>query len=129
MSTHKELALRLIECFSRTDIRGIDRLISDSVKHTAGGADFSTDLQGRAAYLEYMGERLFPRFRSLHFEAYNVIEDVSTGTVVVEWRGSFVTSAGKPYTNRGAFVIECHDGRISWVRDYFDTLKTKEAMS
>jgi ketosteroid isomerase-like protein len=129
MYTNKQLAERLIDCFNSKDTVLLQKIISDTVKHTAGGTAFSADLEGQANYLAYMAGTVFPRFASLNFKAERVIEDIAAGIVAVEWQGSFVTSAGKPYLSRGVFVIECRDGQIEWVRDYFDTEKTKQAMS
>jgi ketosteroid isomerase-like protein len=129
MNTNKELAQRLIACFNSKDMAGLDQIISDTVKHTAGGTQFEADIEGRSAYIAYMAGQVLPRFKSLNFHAERVLEDADAGTVVMEWRGSFVTSGDKPYSSRGVFVIECRNGRIEWVRDYFDTEKTKQAMA
>jgi ketosteroid isomerase-like protein len=129
MNTNRELAQRLIDCFNAKDVAGLDQILSDTVKHTALGTQFEANVEGRSAYIAYMGGEVLPRFKSLNFQAERILEDPDAGTVILEWRGSFVTSAEKPYSSRGVFVIECRNGRIDWVRDYFDTEKTRQAMS
>jgi ketosteroid isomerase-like protein len=44
----------------------------------------------------------------------------------VEWDSHLEPKSGKTYSNNGAFVIDCADGRIQWVREYFDTQKSNE---
>jgi len=36
---------------------------------------------------------------------------------------------GKSFSIKGVFIIDIKDGKIDWVRDYFDTEKTKQAAS
>jgi hypothetical protein len=43
--------------------------------------------------------------------------------VAVEWTTRATTSAGASYENDYAFVFEVREGRISAVREYFDTAK------
>jgi len=128
VSANTDLVRRLIATFNRRDAAQLADLITDTVKHTAAGTTFNADLEGRNSYIEYM-KNVLSNFHSINFEPYNMYEDQKAGVVIAEWRADFITSGGVPFSSNGAFVVEIRDGQIEWVRDYFDTEKTKQAMS
>jgi ketosteroid isomerase-like protein len=59
----------------------------------------------------------------VRFEIVNCYEDKAQPVVVAEWRSHLNPKTGKDYSNNGAFFVEIRDGRIYWVREYFDTEK------
>lgn len=129
MSRNKELVQSLVECFNRCDAEGIAALVTDQVKHTAAGTAFNADIEGKEDFMNYMRNDVLAKFRHIHFEPYNVFEDVENNTITAEWRGEFDLKNGKSFASKGVFVVDIRDGKIDWVRDYFDTEKTKQATS
>ena len=51
-------------------------------------------------------------------------EDDRQSAVTVEWRSHLKPKSGKNYSNTGVFVVDLADGKITWVREYFDTEKS-----
>ena len=129
MSASKDLTKSMFERFNALDAEGLAPLVSDAVKHSAPGTQFGVDLEGRSVFITYFREKVFPKFEKIHFMLDNVFEDADAGVVVTEWHGDFLTKAGKPFSSKGVFVVTMADGKIDWVREYFDTEKTKQAMS
>ncbi len=129
MSANKDLTKSMFERFNATDADGLSPLVSDGVKHSAPGTQFGVDLEGKTVFIAYFREKVFPKFEKIHFMLDNVFEDAEAGVVVTEWHGDFLTKAGKPFSSKGVFVVTIADGKIDWVREYFDTEKTKQAMS
>jgi len=128
MSTNKQLVEKLIKSFNTLDHVTLWDILTDDVKHTANGTAFGTDLKGKEAYVQYM-RNVFDRFKSIEFRPLRIYEDVDFGTVVLEWEGEFTTAKDIYYASRGVFVVDVIEGKIDWVRDYFDTEKTKTAHS
>ena len=129
MSSNKELTKSMFERFNALDAEGLAPLVSETVKHSAPGTQFGVDLEGSTAFIAYFKEKVFPKFEKVHFMPDNLFEDSEAGVVVTEWHGDFITKAGKPFSSKGVFVVTIADGKIDWVREYFDTEKTKKAMS
>ena len=129
MSANKDLTKSMFERFNATDADGLSPLVSDSVKHSAPGTQFGVDLEGKTVFITYFREKVFPKFEKIHFMLDNVFEDAEAGVVVTEWHGDFLTKTGKPFSSKGVFVVTFAGGKIDWVREYFDTEKTKQAMS
>ncbi len=76
-----------------------------------------------------MRDDVLVKFNRVNFEPYNIFEDTERDTVTAEWRGDFDLKNGKSFSSKGVFVVDIVDGKIDWVRDYFDTEKTKQATS
>jgi ketosteroid isomerase-like protein len=128
VSRNKELVAQLIRHFNARDADGLEPLVTDTVKHTAAGTAFHADLEGRDAFMRYIRHDVLAKFERVHFEPCNVYEDAQAGVVTAEWRGEFTLKNGRSYSSKGVFVVEIRDGRIDWLRDYFDTEKTKRAV-
>ncbi len=129
MSANKDLTKSMFERFNALDAEGLSPLVSDGVKHSAPGTRFGVHLEGKSLFIAYFREKVFPKFENVHFMPDNMYEDAEAGVVVTEWHGDFLTKAGKPFSSKGIFVVAITDGKIDWVREYFDTEKTKQAMS
>ena len=129
MSANKDVTKSMFERFNALDAEGLSELVSDGVKHSAPGTQFGVDLEGKAVFIAYFREKVFPKFEKINFMLDNIFEDTEAGVVVTEWHGDFLTKAGKPFSSKGVFVVATTDGKIDWVREYFDTEKTKQAMS
>lgn len=125
----ERLTDRLIECFNGRNAAGLGEIVADDVTHTAPGSQFGAELKGRRALIQYFGDRVFPKFTTIQFVSDTWFRDPATGIEIAEWHGSFLTQAGVTYVNRGVFVLETAAGRISSMREYFDTERTKQAMS
>ena len=76
-----------------------------------------------------MRDRVLAKFTSIHFDTYNVFEDQEKNAVIAEWRGDFSLKNGRSFSSKGVFIADIKEGKIDWVRDYFDTEKTKQATS
>ncbi|MGH9703134.1 MAG: nuclear transport factor 2 family protein [Candidatus Acidiferrales bacterium] len=126
MSQSTELVGKMVDCYNRMDADGLRPLLHPGVKHTAPGSDFGTDLEGSEKIVEYFRNNVFPSFHSVGFEIVFQFEDKDKSTVIVEWRSHLKPKSGKNYSNTGAFVIEIKDGKIYWVREYFDTEKSHQ---
>ena len=127
MSANKELIEEMVRCFNELDADGLSPAITDEVKHTAGGSAFGADIEGRDNFIKYMRDRVLAKFTSIHFDLYNIFEDNENNAVIAEWRGNFSLKNGRSFSSTGVFITDIKDGKIDWVRDYFDTEKTKQA--
>lgn len=127
MGKNKELMKRMVHCFNNLDADGLSPIITDEVKHTAGGSAFGADIEGRGDFMTYIRESVLAKFTSVHFDTYNVFEDQEKSAVIAEWRGDFILKNGRSFSSKGVFITDIKDGKIDWVRDYFDTEKTKQA--
>jgi ketosteroid isomerase-like protein len=126
MSQASELVGKMVDCYCRMNADGLRPLLHPQVKHTAPGSDFGTDLEGASNIVEYFRKTVFPSFHSVNFEIVFQYEDKEKSAVIVEWRSHLKPKTGKNYSNTGAFVIEIKDGKIYWVREYFDTEKAHQ---
>ena len=129
MSANKDLTKSMFERFNAMDADGLSPLVSDGVKHSAPGTQFGVDLEKKSVFVAYFREKVFPKFERVNFIPDKMYEDAEASVVVTEWHGDFLTKAGKPFSSKGVFVVTIADGKIDWVREYFDTEKTKKAMS
>jgi ketosteroid isomerase-like protein len=115
---------QLIECFNAMDADGLRPLLHHEAKHSAPGSDFGADLVGGDTIADYFRKNVFPAFHEVRFEVVHRYEDTKQNVVTVEWRSHLKPKTGKNYSNTGVFVIELRDGKIAWVREYFDTEKS-----
>ena len=129
MSANKDIILTLIRCFNERNTDALSAIITDDVKHTAGGSAFDAELEGRDDFMKYMQDDVLAKFNKIHFDPYNIFEDKEMNVVAAEWRGDFDLKNGKSFSSKGIFVVDIKDGKIDWIRDYFDTEKTKQATS
>lgn len=122
-------SLKLFDAFNAQDADLLDSIFDDDVLHAAPGTQFGAEVRGKDPLVEYFRNTVFPRFESINFQADNVFRDEPSATDIIEWHGSFETKAGRHFDSRGVFVI-CHDGsRITNMREYFDTEKTRAAFA
>ena len=126
MSQASELVGKMVDCYSRMDADGLRPLLHPQGKHTTPGSDFGTDVEGASNIVEYFRKNVFPSFHSVNFEIVSQYEDKEKSAVIVEWRSHLKPKTGKSYSNAGTFVIEIKDGKIYWVREYFDTEKAHQ---
>ncbi|MFQ5791267.1 MAG: nuclear transport factor 2 family protein [Acidobacteriota bacterium] len=126
MSSNVEVVRRMVDCYSSMDAGSLEPLLHEDVKHTAPGSDFGADLTGRSKIIEYFRNDVFPAFDRVNFEIVHLWEDREKSAVIVEWRSHLWPKKGKEYGNTGAFVVEVKDGKIDWVREYFDTEKAHQ---
>lgn len=129
MSDNKELVGTLVRCFNELNAEGISDIVTDEIKHTAAGTAFHADIEGRDDFMKYIRDDVLAKFNRVQFDPYNVFEDKEKNTVGAEWRGEFDLKNGKSFSSKGIFVIDIKNGKIDWIRDYFDTEKTKQATS
>lgn len=125
----QRLAHELIDRFNALDAHGLGALLTEQATHTAPGSKFGADIAGREALVAYFRDRVFPNFQSIRFVIERCYFDAAANVELAEWHGDFLTRAGVPYSNRGALVLELEDGRIARMREYFDTERSKQAMS
>jgi len=126
MSDRVALVRKMLDCYRSMDAAALETVLHENAKHTAPGSDFGTDMEGRGAIASYFRQNVFPAFNRVDFEPVHVWEDRDASVVIVEWRSHLWPKTGKNYSNTGAFVIEIRDGRIYWVREYFDTEKANK---
>jgi ketosteroid isomerase-like protein len=129
MSVNKDLVMILVRCFNERNAEELSAIITDDVKHTAGGSAFNAELEGRDDFMKYIQDDVLAKFNKIHFDPYNIFEDKEMNMVAAEWRGDFDLKNGKSFSSKGVFVVDIKDGKIDWLRDYFDTEKTKQATS
>ncbi len=129
MSANKNLVRMLVRCFNERNTDELSEIITDNVKHTAGGSAFNAELEGREDFMKYMKDDVLAKFNRIHFDPYNIFEDKEMNVVTAEWRGDFDLKNGNSFSSKGVFVVDIKDGKIDWLRDYFDTEKTKQATS
>ncbi|MFN7931404.1 MAG: nuclear transport factor 2 family protein [Blastocatellia bacterium] len=121
MPTNVELAKRMVEIFNSNVFYDLAEVLAEDARHTCPGSDFGAELQGRQAIIDYFQQGVITAFDKVSFDIVNLYEDASQSTVIIEWRSHIFPKSGKNYSNTGAFFIVCKDGKIVWVREYFDT--------
>ncbi|HEV2386460.1 MAG TPA: nuclear transport factor 2 family protein [Candidatus Acidoferrales bacterium] len=126
MSRCTDLVRDLIRCYDAMDADALEPLLHPQAKHTAPGSDFGADIEGASPIAGYFRKNVFPAFHAVRFEIVNLYEDAEQSAVIVEWRSHLKPKTGKNYSNTGVFVIEVKDGKIYWVREYFDTEKAHQ---
>ena len=117
---------RMVDCFNAMNADGLQPLFHPQAKHSAPGSDFGADLDGGPQIVDYFRTKVFTAFHGVRFDIVHLYEDAPQSVVVVEWRSHLKPKTGKNYSNTGAFVIELRDGKIYWLREYFDTEKSHE---
>lgn len=125
-SPNANLVRQMVECYCAMNADGLLPLLHPEAKHSAPGSDFGADLEGDRRIVDYFRANVFPSFHAVRFEIVHLYEDRPQSVVVVEWRSHLKPKTGRDYSNTGAFVIEIKDGRIYWVREYFDTEKAHQ---
>jgi ketosteroid isomerase-like protein len=120
------LVKQMVDCYCRMDAECLLSILHPEAKHTAPGSDFGTDMVGANRIADYFRQNVFPSFHKVNFETVYLWHDEPRSVVVVEWRSHLAPKTGKNYSNTGAFVIEVKDGKIYWVREYFDTEKAHQ---
>ena len=128
MSKNTDVALEVIRHFNTLDADGLRNLVTENIKHTAAGTQFNTDLEGREEYVEYI-RNLLSRFKKCDFQPYHIYDVAGENAVVVEWTADFITDTDIEWSSRGVLIFDIIDGKVDWVRDYFDTEKTKSIYS
>jgi len=128
MSANTELGLELVRHFNTLDPEGISKLITDNIKHTAAGTLYNTNLEGRDDYMVYI-RNLLSKFQKCDMQPYNVYDVADENVVIMEWTADFITDTGISWESRGVLILDIIDGKVDWVRDYFDTEKTKSIYS
>jgi ketosteroid isomerase-like protein len=126
MSQGSQLVGEMVQCYCRMDADGLSRLLHPQAKHSAPGSDFGVDLEGASNVVEYFKRNVFPSFHAVDFEIVFQYEDREKETVVAEWRSHLKPKSGRNYSNTGVFVVELRDGKVYWVREYFDTEKAHQ---
>ena len=120
------LVRRMVDAFTAMNADGLGSLLHPQAKHSAPGSDFGADLDGGPQIVEYFRDKVFPAFHGVRFDIVHLYEDQAQSVVVVEWRSHLRPKTGRNYSNTGVFVIEMRDGKIYWVREYFDTEKSHQ---
>jgi ketosteroid isomerase-like protein len=123
-SKNVDVVHQMIDCYCTMNADGLRPLLRPDAKHSAPGSDFGTDIEGAAQIVEYFRTNVFPSFHDVRFEVVHLYEDAPQSVVTVEWRSHLKPKTGKNYSNTGVFVIVLKDGKIDWVREYFDTEKS-----
>lgn len=126
MADHTQVVRKMIDCYCAMDADSLLPLLHPESKHTAPGSDFGADMEGASNIADYFKKNVFPSFHAVRFEVVHLYEDRDRSAVIVEWRSHLKPKTGKDYSNTGAFVIEIKDGKIYWVREYFDTEKAHQ---
>ena len=126
MTANEALVRNMVECYSTMDGDGLRPFLHPEAKHTAPGSDFGTDMEGSEKIIDYFKQEVFPSFHQVQFEIVNLFEDENRSAVIVEWRSILRPKSGRNYTNTGVFVVEIKNGKIYWVREYFDTEKAHQ---
>ncbi len=121
-----DLVRQMVDCYNTMSADQLQPLLHSQAKHSAPGSDFGVDLEGNAKIADYFRQRVFPAFHEVRFEVVHLDEDPKHSTVMIEWRSHLKPKTGKNYSNTGAFFIEIKDGKIYWVREYFDTEKANK---
>jgi len=122
-SPNADLVYKMVDAYCAMDADALKPLLHPKSKHSAPGSDFGTDIEGGDTIVEYFRHNVFPSFHKVRFEIVNCYEDQKQPVVIAEWRSHLNPKTGKDYSNNGAFFIELRDGKIYWVREYFDTEK------
>jgi len=126
MATYENLIRGMVDCYSSMSADELAPILHPQAKHTAPGSDFGADLEGKEKIVEYFKSNVFPSFEKVRFEIVNYYEDSGKSVAIVEWRSHLWPKTGKEYQNTGVFVIEVRDGKVYWVREYFDTEKSHQ---
>jgi ketosteroid isomerase-like protein len=118
MSKNTELAKQMLDCYMTMDIDRLGTLLHERTRHWA---PIGVDVIGRSRVIDFFRDDVFPKFRKVDMEIVNLYEDRTQPVVLLEWRGHLWRKNGNDYDQTGIFVIEVKDGKISLVKEYFDT--------
>jgi len=127
MTDANNLATRLIERFSASDIPGVLSLMSDDMTWRVPGKPEHMPSAGvyDKARLERLFRRMTDRLESkMAMRVSNLI--VAGDTLVLEAESSWDLKNGRQYRQQYCFVLECRDGKIAKVREYLDTQHAHE---
>jgi ketosteroid isomerase-like protein len=114
----------MIDAYNAMDANALRPVLDSAAKHSAPGSDFGADVVGSEKIIEYFRTGVFPAFHRVRFDIVHLYEDEQRSAVIVEWRSHLEPRSGRNYSNTGVFVIELAGGKITWVREYFDTEKS-----
>ena len=124
---NKKLVVSFMEMFSASNFEGGMALLADTATWWVGGMPDKFQMAGTKSKAEFMemltsmlgllpgGLKLFPK--SLVAEG---------DKVAVETESYAETTTGRTYKNQYHFLFEVRDGKIQAVREYLDTMHTKE---
>jgi ketosteroid isomerase-like protein len=118
MTTNAELATQMLKTYVNMDIEGLESLLHETTRHWA---PIGVDLRGRSNVIEFFKNDVFPKFKKVEMEVVNLYEDRQTPTIAMEWKGHLWRKNGKDYDQSGVFIIQVKDGKITLVKEYFDT--------
>jgi len=126
MSEQARLVRKMVECYNTMNADGLREVLSADCRHTCPGSDFGAHKEGADIIIDYFKNKVFLSFDQVRFDIKQLYQDPEQNSIVVEWDSHLQPKTGKTYSNNGVFVIDFTDGRISWVREYFDTQKSHE---
>lgn len=129
MSGNADLVRKMIDCYNTMNADGLAKVLASNCRHTCPGSDFGAQKEGADVIMDYFRNDVFSAFKQVRFDIKHLFEDPGKEAVVVEWTSHLKPKSGKDYSNDGVFVIQCGDGKIQWVREYFDTQKSHENVS
>jgi ketosteroid isomerase-like protein len=119
--TNKQIIQAFYDSGNRGDLGGCLALLADDVRWTNIGATrFSGTYDGKEALVEGLLGPVFGQLKAgIHSSIGNVVAEDEY--VVVESCGTAELTDGRPYNNIYCHVFRVRDGKITEVREYFDT--------
>lgn len=129
-TSNEELVVDFLAAMGRADITALSEMLAeDATWWLAGDLPVSGLYRGKAAVI---GEFLWSASvlfepESLSFELRKTT--IAGDTVIAEYIGTGRgLNGGSHYRNSYCTIFECGDGRISAVREYFDTAHARQAL-
>jgi len=121
IAENKQVVLDFYDAGDRGDLDACIALLADDITWTnIGSTKFSGTYVGKQALVEQL---LGPLFGQLKAGISSTIENMvaESDFVVAQTAGTAETHDGRPYNNSYCQVIRVRDGKISEVKEYFDT--------
>lgn len=121
ISENKRIVQTFYDSGARGDMDACFALLADDIQWTnIGSTRFSGTYTGKQALIEQL---LGPLFGQLKAGISSSIENMiaEDDYVVALTQGTAETKDGKPYNNSYCQVIRIRDGKITEVKEYFDT--------
>lgn len=111
----------LRQAFRDRDGEALRKLFTEDAQSYSPGSEAGASItKGASAIVDFFVNDIFPRFPSVDFILGEVVEGRGNRHSV-QWKSVLTTDNGVKYQNDGAWVITVHDGKITFLYEYFDT--------
>lgn len=91
MSEHRRLVEKMIHCYNTMNAAELESVLHPEARHSDPISEEGSDLRGRPAIIAYLGGKIFPKFRTVHFDLTHIWEDPIHSVITAEWNNLLET--------------------------------------